>query len=443
MTVLTIEKSGALALHGGAPTITEPLPRFGGGPGADCIDEEEITAVTDVLRSKNLFRHNPNSQVRAFEQEARAVLGVENALMVNSGTSALVCALFGLGIGPGDEVLVPAYTYIATAAAVVAVGAVPVIVEIDESLGMDPADAEQKITPRTRALIPVYMQGVPGRIAALLEVAQRHGLKMVEDCAQCIGGRYHGRMVGTFGEAGEWSFNYFKVLTCGEGGLVFTNDYNLYERACFASDPALPMWMRDHEGKTGWHTPPFSANCYRPSEIIGAMARVQLRKLEGILAHTRALKAAFLDELDQAGEPHGYRRQHVDDPAGDCGISAAILCHDVEAARRYAEALTAEGLPCGTAYNTGFPDRHIYRYWDSVLDKASPHPSGYPWNDPQYTQPRGEQPPGQVEYAREMCPRSLDLLHRALRFTFSMGMTEHHARLMATAINKVDAALKG
>ncbi len=432
---------GKLALHGGEKTISQPLPSFGGGLGADSIGDAEVEAVTAVLRSKNLFRHNPNSQVRAFEQEAKDVLGTKHALMVNSGTSAIVCGLAGLGVGPGDEVIVPAYTYISTAAAVVAVGAVPVIAEIDDSLGLDSADFERKITPRAKAVIPVYMQGVPGRIAAILEVAKRHNIKVLEDCAQCIGGRYHGQMVGTFGDVGEWSLNYFKILTCGEGGLVFTDDYEVYERACFASDPALPMWMKDHEGKTGWHNAPFSANCFRPSEILGALARVQLRKLETILGHTRRLKAAFLDELRQAGPPRGYQLQHVDDPAGDCGISAALLCHDTPTAARYAEALTAEGLPCGTAHNAGFPDRHIYRYWDSVLQKNSHHLSGYPWQDPQYTQVRGDEPAGDVLYSPEMCPQSLDLLNRALRFGFNLQMTEAHARLMGKAINKVDAAL--
>ncbi len=425
-----------LALDGGEKVISEPIPAFSGGPGADSIDDAEIAAITEVLRSKALFRHNPNSQVRAFERDACEVLGVQNGLMVNSGTSGLVCALFGLGIGPGDEVIVPAYTYIATAAAVVAVGAVPIIAEIDTSLGLDPVDVEQKITPRTKAIIPVYMQGVPGRIYDLLDVAKRHGLKVVEDCAQCIGGKYFGKMVGTLGDVGEWSFNYFKVLTCGEGGLVFTNDYEVFERACFASDPALPMWMKDQTGQTTWHTPPFSANCYRPSEIMGAMARVQLRKLEGILTHTRSLKAAFLEEIREGGTPRGFVLQHVDDPEGDCGVSAAIICHSSEMAKRYSEALRAEGLSCGTAHNAGFPDRHIYRYWDSVLEKASPHTTGYPWNDPHYLEQGGD-----VFYSPEMCPQSLDILNRALRFGFNMRMTTHHARLMARAITKVDRLL--
>ncbi|MCC6728077.1 MAG: aminotransferase class I/II-fold pyridoxal phosphate-dependent enzyme [Chthonomonadales bacterium] len=419
-----------LALHGGSPAIPGGLPGAAGGPGVGAMDNREVEAVTDVLRSGALFRHTPNSQVRAFEREAAARVGVAHSLMVNTGTSALVCGLTGLGIGPGDEVIVPAYTYIATAAAVVAVGAVPVIAEIDESLGMDPEDLTRKITPSTRAVIPVHMQGVPARVERLLQVARGRGLKVVEDCCQCIGGEYRGRAVGAWGDAGAWSLNYFKILTCGEGGAVLTDDYTVYERACFASDPALPMWMKDTIAAEGWTTAPFSAQCFRPSELLGALARVQLGRLEAILGHTRALKRAFLGALD---EPRAYRLQHVDDPAGDCGISAAIVVQTCEAARRYAEALTAEGLPCGTAHNDGFPDRHIYRYWDSILNKAAPHPAASVWSHPAYH--------GSVMYDRDMCPRTMDILGRALRFGFNLRMEEQDARRMAAAINKVDAAL--
>jgi dTDP-4-amino-4,6-dideoxygalactose transaminase len=419
-----------LAMDGGTPAITEPIPGAGGGPGVSVIDDREIEAITALLRKGQLFRHNPDSQVRAFEREAAAKIGVHNALMVNTGTSALICGLTGLGVGPGDEVIVPAYTYIATAAAVVGVGAVPVIAEIDESLGLDPEDLEAKITPHTKAVIPVYMQGVPARIEAILKVARRHNLKVLEDCCQCIGGEYRGRMAGSWGDAGAWSLNYFKVITCGEGGLVFTDDYQVFERACFASDPALPMWMRDTIAQEGWETVPFSAQCYRPSELLGAIARAQLSKLDTILAHTRALKKAFVCALE---EPRGYTLQHVDDPAGDCGISAAIIVRTEEMAKRYAQALSAEGLGCGTAHNEGFPDRHIYRYWDSILDKNAPHPAAGPWSHPAYT--------GRVEYRRDMCPRTMSILNRALRFGFNMKMTESHAVQMAKAINKVDAAL--
>lgn len=419
-----------LARDGGPKAIPEPIPDHPGGQGVAHIGAPEIDAVKAVLESHELFRHTANSQVHRFEQSAAAAMGVKHALMVNSGTSALVCALAGLGIGPGDEVLVPAYTYIATAAAVVAVGAVPVITEIDTSLGMDPADAEKRITPRTRAMMPVYMQGVPGRIADLQSVAKRHGVLLVEDCCQCIGGRYNGRMVGSFGDASAWSLNYFKIITCGEGGVMFTNDYATYERGTFASDPALPMWMKDTLPTDGWQTAPFSGNCYRPSEILGALANVQLERLPAIMAHHRAMKAEFLSALD---EPRGYVLQHVDDPSGDCGISAAIIVRDAAAAEAYSGALTAEGLPCGTAHNDGFPDRHIYRYWDSILNKVAHTPEASPWTHSAYK--------GSVSYSKDMCPVTMDLLNRSLRFRFTVSMTREHARSMARAINKVDSAI--
>ena len=414
-----------LAIDGGTPVITKPIP--GGMHGPSVIDDREINAVTEVLRSGKLFRFVENSNVAAFEQEATARLGVNHALMVNSGTSAIICALTGCGIGPGDEVIVPGYTYIATAAAIVGVGAIPVIAEIDESLGLDVADVAQKITPHTKAILPVHMQGVPCRLEKIVSLARAHNLKVIEDSCQCVGGRYKGKYTGTWGDAGAWSLNYYKVISCGEGGLVFTDDYDVYERASFASDPAMPMWMSDKE----WVNQPFSRQCYRPSEILGAMARVQLSKLEDILGHTRRLKKAFLSEL--ADDPKGYIRQHVDDPDGECGISAAINVQDDQHAKKYTEALKAEGLGAGTAYNHGFPDRHIYCYWDSILKKQSAHPSGYPWKDPAYK--------GNVEYSPDMCPNTLSILGRALRFGFNVNMQEDHARLMATVINKVDAAL--
>lgn len=419
-----------LALHGGARAIPERIPGAMGGPGVSQIGDAEVSAVERVLRSGKLFRFHDQSEVRAFELEAAGAMGVENALMVNSGTSALICALTGLGIGPGDEVIVPAYTYIATPAAVVAVGAAPVIADIDDSLGLDPFGLERLITRHTRAIIPVHMQGVPCRLDAILAVARKRGLLVVEDCCQCIGGEYFGKPVGSIGDAGAWSLNYFKIITCGEGGLVVTDDYGVHERACFASDPALPMWMKETIATDGWAEPPFSANCFRPSEILGALALVQLGRVDAILDHTRAMKRTFLAGL---AEPRHYVCQHVDDPDGDCGISAAIIVNDAATVSRFADALTAEGLPCGAAHTDSFPDRHIYRYWDSILQKRSHHHAASPWTHPAYA--------GSVTYSQDMCPRTLDLLGRALRFGFNMKTQTHHAEAMAAAVNKVDRCL--
>ena len=413
-----------LACDGGMPVIREALPE--GGCGIELIGDEEIAAVTRVLRSKQLFRFGVGTECAGLEAEIAGWQETRHALFVNSGTSALICALSGLGIGPGDEVIVPGYTYIATAAAVVAVGAVPVIAEIDESLGMDPADARAKITPQTRALIPVHMQGVPCRLQALRALADEKQLLLIEDCCQAVGASYRGKKAGTWGDAGAWSLNYFKAITCGEGGAVFTNDPLVIERAYFQADPAMPLWTED----TVWLSPPFCRDCYRGNEMSAAVARVQLRKLPSILAHCRGLKRELLSLL---APPRNYVRQHVDDPDGELGISFAMIANTPELAIRLSAALCAEGLPIGQAHNGGFPDRHIYRYWDSILDKNGATPAGYPWRDPAYH--------GNVEYHRDMCPRTLDLLSRALRLGLHMNLTVAHVAQIAEAINKVDAGL--
>jgi len=417
-----------LAIDGGSPVVTEPIPDGVSGPSV--VGEEEIEAVTEVLRSQELFRYRDGaSQASQLEKEAADFLGVEYTLMVNSGTSALICALIGVGVGPGDEVIIPGYTYIATAAAVIAAGAVPVIAEVDESLGLDPAAIEANITPYTKVVVPVHMRGVPARLDEIMAVARKHNLKVVEDCCQCVGGEYKGKRVGTFGDAAAWSLNYYKTISSGEGGLVYTNDRDVYERACFVSDPGLPMWTKDDSG-VEWQNEPFPRQTYRPSEILAAMCRVQLGKIEDILAHQRGLKRAFLDELDEA---RAYRFQHIDDLDGDTGVSASVIIQNKELAIGYEHALKAEGVSVGTIFNDGFPDRHIYSYWDSILEKRSPHPSGYPWKDPSYK--------GNVEYSKDMLPQTLDILGRSLRFDFNMNMNEEHARQMARALNKVDAAL--
>ena len=416
-----------LAIDGGVPVIRGPLPQGVSGPSV--IGEEEIQAVTNVMKSKQLFRHMPESEAKNMEIEAQEYLGARYSLLVNSGASALICALIGVGVGPGDEVIVPGYTYISTAAAVVATGAVPVIAEIDESLGLSPEDAESKITAFTKALIPVHMRGVPAKLLPLLDVAKRNDLKVVEDCCQSVGGEYRGRKLGMWGDAGAWSLNYYKTISTGEGGLVYTNDRNVFERACLFSDPGLPMWKGD-DHVLDWENDPFPRQTYRVSEIVAAIARVQLSKIKEIIGHQKSLKTAFLNELD---ESKAYVNQHVDDVAGDIGVSASIILRNKELAVGYAHALKAEGAEIATVHNEGIPDRHIYSHWDGILDKRSPHPTGYPWKDPAYL--------GKVEYSKDMCPQTLDILGRTLRFDFNMNMDLEHTRSIARAVNKVDSVL--
>lgn len=401
------------------------------GLGRTVIGEEEIRAVTDLLREpEKLFRYRGSepTQSSLLEKELEAKLGVKHALFVNSGTSALTCCLVGWGIGPGDEVIVPAYTYIATATAVVNAGAVPVIAEIDESLGLSPEDVKKKITPLTKAIIPVHMQGVPARMDELRQIGRDNGIRVIEDACQAIGSKYRDAYTGVASNAFAWSLNYFKVITCGEGGVYFTNDDTAFLRGVYQSDPGSPMWDSDLKGDL--HVPPFSKAGYRGNEINAAITRVQLGKLDAILGHCRAMKRLLLENL---ASPLHYQCQRVDDPEGDCGISFAMIAESDDVAKHMSDRLLEEGLQIGTAYNDGFPDRHIYTYWDSILNKRGTNHLNYPWGDPSYK--------GQVTYSKEMCPRTLDILGRCLRLSIHVNMNEQNILEIADAINKADRML--
>ena len=203
---------------------------------------------------------------------------------MSSGTAALSTALVGLGIGPGDEVIIPAYTWIASALACIAIGAVPVIAEIDQSLGLDPEDVRRKITPYTRALLLVHMSGVPAHVDALCAIAAEKGIRVLEDVAQADGASFQGRRLGTWGDAGAFSLQFNKIITTGEGGMVITSDRAVYARAAAYHD----VGARDYEGHPLEQVVP-GINC-RMAELQGALGLVQLSKLEGLLATMRAYK---------------------------------------------------------------------------------------------------------------------------------------------------------
>ena len=410
------------------PAIKTPVAS--GGMGWSVIGKEEIEAVTQLLQTPNkLFRYRGNEETQSslLEKEVQEKLGAGHALFVNSGTSALMCALAAWEIGPGDEVIVPAYTYIATAAAVVAVGAVPVIVEVDESLGLDPAAVALAITAHTKAIIAVHMNGVPCRIDALRTLAKARGLVFIEDCCQAIGANYRGRPVGVDSDAFAWSLNFYKILTCGEGGMFFANNSEAFTRGTDYSDPGMPLWSTPLSTK---NVPAIIGGGFRGNEINAAIMRVQLKKLDGMLAHTRHLKALFLRNLEPS---KNYQPQFVDDPEGDCGISFTAIAADKDRAKKLSGLLLEQGLKAGSVYNEGFPDRHIYKNWDSILNKTGTTSKGYPWADPAYQ--------GSVQYSVDQCPQTLDLLARSLRIGFHMGLTEQNVLEMADAFNQADRHL--
>ncbi len=428
--------SKSLAINGGKPTVTAAAPAsWYHGPNE--IGEEEIAAVTEVLRGKNLFRfrgHGQTSMVARFEKLFAEKSGAKHALAVNSGTSALIVGLIGIGVSQGDEVLVPAYTYIATAAAVLALGALPVVVEIDASFTLDPVDMERKITSRTRAVIPVHMRGMPCDMERILDVAKRHKLRVLEDCAQANGGFYHGRALGTWGDCGAFSLQQFKIITAGEGGVLLSNNRAIFDRAAIYHDSAYAFWMEqnaDESARGEWKQKAFLGENYRQSELHGAVAFEQLKKRDAILSRTRTIKSRLAQAIS---EIPGAIMETVHDREGDCGISLALLMADSSAAISLATVLKAEGVSCGTKFSKDIPDRHIFYHWNYIMEKRTPHLNGFPWNSGDAAH--------LVKYSRDMCPQTVDILGRAVTFRITQVMTDEYVDQVCQAIAKVARAMR-
>ena len=412
-----------LAIEGGTPAIHTPLPPM--YPGGMRIDAEEEAAVLDVLRSKRLFRYyGPNegdSKVAELEREFAARMGSAYGLAVTSGTAALICGLVGLGIGPGDEVILPAYTWIASASAVVAVGAVPILAEVDDSLTLDPLDVEAKISPYTKAILPVHMRGLPCKMDELMALAHKHNLKVLEDSAQADGASYKGHRVGSIGNAGAFSLQFNKILTSGEGGMVITSDQAVYERA---------MMFHDVIGGQRNHIPEeliLPGINYRMPELLGAVALVQLRKHEAILSDMRARKRMIVESIAGLAKRKGVVFPTPNDPGGDASVAAIFLMPDAQTAQRTAQALDAEGLGTWHLYSPDANDYHVYVHWSPIMNQRTWTPSGGPWKNH----------PRKVTYTKEMCPRTLGLLGRAVHIDVSPELSNAQVEEVCEALEKV------
>jgi len=252
------------------------------------LGKEEIREVSRVLQSGTLTGASGDGgpNVREFERLSRGLLGSKYAVAVNSGTSAIQAALYASGIGPGDEVLLPSFTFVATANAVASAGARPVFVDIAEDYTMDPDALQKKITGRSRAVIPVHLYGNVARMAEIAKIARGHRLRIIEDAAQSMGSTYRGRQSGTFGDLGCFSLYPAKVISSGEGGLISTNSKSLYERL---------LLIRNHGMIRRYYSKSFGLNL-RMSEIHAAIAKVQIKRLPGFLKKRRS-NAAILSEL--------------------------------------------------------------------------------------------------------------------------------------------------
>lgn len=260
-------------------------------------DEAEIQAISNVLRKKKLFRYqgkDVETECSLFEKEFSSYLGNGHSVLLSSGTNALVTALATLNIKAHDEVIVPAYTFFATLAAILEVGAKPVIVNVNSHLTLDLDEVKKAITPLTKAIIPVHMDGYPSDMDSLTQICQEHNLFLIEDAAQAIGGKYKNKALGTFGDAGCFSFNVDKVISCGEGGAIFLKDQELYQRSMMFHDTCNQFGPTMKESYT---ISPFIGKSMRVSEIQGAMIRVQLGRLDTIIQDLKERKSILEKEL--------------------------------------------------------------------------------------------------------------------------------------------------
>ncbi len=375
------------------------------GPGHSFLGQEEARLVREVLSSWQLSRYRFDadepgepSMVYRFEREMEKRLGVRHCLAVNSGTSALLTAFAAAGIGPGDEVLVPGYTFIASIAAVVYSGAVPVLVEIDDSLTLDPDDVAGRVTDRTRAILAVHMLGGACDLRRLRSIADRNGLLLIEDVAQAAGGSYLGQRLGTIGELGAFSLNTFKVITSGEGGWLACQDDELYERAFAFHDHGFrPFRAGVQEGDSL-----FGLNL-RMNDLVGAVALAQGRKLDDVLRAVREQRDRLLSALDGL---EGARLRRSNDPDGDCGTVVVLILKDEAGARRLSELLGTR-----TLIDTG---RHYYGSMPQLASLRLPSPHACPFHCPSR--------PWAQDYRRGALPETDGLLGRSI--ALSVGVVD-------------------
>ena len=435
-------------------TQTEQLAILGGpkaverlGPYPSKLGAEELLALADLwemspdtrkqvrqliksdsaLRGPHLFRYYGPRQSRVAAAEglmARAV-GVKHALAVNSGTSALIASLRALGIGARDEVIVPAYTFFASPASVVVCNAIPVICEVDDSLCLDPEAAARAISRRTKAIMPVHMRGAPAQMNAIMDLADRKGLPVIEDVAQAFGASFRGKLLGSIGTMGCFSLDYFKLAASGEGGFVTTDDEYLFMRAQSWHDTAA-CWRPDRYAPERVRGELFCGENYRMSELHGAVAVTQIRKIKGLIGKLRRNKQRIRERIESFP---GLSFRRLTDPDGDAASVLVLFMPNRSVKRRVADALAAEGVPAVSPYSHGVRDWHVYCHWDHILKRKSVSRDGLPWS----ALPRNARP----RYSKRMCPRTLDLLGRSV----SVAVTTHYSaadcRAIARAVNKV------
>jgi 8-amino-3,8-dideoxy-alpha-D-manno-octulosonate transaminase len=396
--------------------------------GTEYYDETERARLADVVVSRSPFRwygSGPGDPVQCatFEKAFSERMQGRYVLGVTSGTAALMVAIAALGVGPGDEVILPAWTWYSCFNAIVLAGALPVFAEVDRSLNIDPEDIEHRITSHTKAIMAVHIEGSPADMDRILPVARKHGIKVLEDCAQSLGASYKGKPLGTIGDIAIYSFQYCKTITSGEGGAVVTGDPILLERAGRFHDLG-PLRPQIEKKLGGSKLPAFAGANFRMSEFTGSVLVAQLSKLDTIVAALRANGRRVYAGLRDLPEPH-FRL--ISDPEGELAERVYLEFPSQRLRDRYMEAMKAENVPAGP------PDGSVILPIDpQVENKVTAHPA---W--PSFTTPRGRT----IRYGAEACPRTIDIVNRFACVNIDPKFTEQDTQDIATAIHKVYPAI--
>lgn len=414
-----------LAINGGKP-IRETLLRTD-FPGASLYGEEEKQAVMEVIERRSPFRYygfDVAGKTPAFERYFKEKIGAKHALGVTSGTASLVVALKAIGIGPGDKVIVPANTFLASAGAVVIAGGVPIFADVDDSMNIDPAEIERLCDSYTKAVLPVPILGNPCEMDRIMEIARKRNIAVIEDVAQSCGSKYKGKYSGTYGDIGCFSLQMNKLLTTGDGGAVVTDNDMLYERAVRYHDQGM---FREREGFLSSDTESdiFIGQNYRMSEVTGALALEQIKKMDYIVTRLRDIKQTIKEQIKDID---GLSFRRIVDPEGDNGVCLFMMLPNEDLSIRFSQALFAENITCGRLYS----GRPVYEL-PQIFNQRTVEASSFPFD--QFDE--------KIEYSMGMCPYVEEHLPRNAVITLSPVLTKRDVEDIVRAIRKVAKSILG
>lgn len=372
--------------------------------------------LADVMESGILMRYGfkamRNGHYKALEMETAICqkAGVKHALLLSSGTAALTTALAALGVGAGDEVIMPPFTFVASFESVMMTGAIPVMVDIDETLCLDPKAVRKAITPRTKVIMPVHMCGAMAQIDELQAICKEHNLLLLEDACQAFGASFKGKMLGSIGDAGCYSFDFNKIVTCGEGGAVVTNSKQVYERADMYHDHGHDH-SNDDRGAEGHPFPGFN---YRISELNAAVGCGQITKLENFVATHRKNKKILKDALSTVPQ---VAFRCLPDPEGDSATFLSFFMPTEDKARKATAALKAAGVD--GAFHWYDNNWHYIRNWEHLKQRLFMHPV--------YKELLSTMP----DYSKVNFAQSDAIMARTISISIKMGWTDEEVQKRA------------